>query len=122
FPTQFLSKPCNPRCEDVTDPAAGCEGSPVADGGEGADGGGADGGVQPAAAGPRNDCNADEICLVSGLCAPRSTERRVCVKVCGSNEDCRDGYECRLAGRQGSMILSADVNASTSFCAPFLPN
>ena len=110
FPTQFLTKPCNPDCEDVC-PVEGVAG---VDGGDDA---GADGG----AIALRNDCTADEICLVSGLCAPRLTERRYCVKTCSSNGDCRDGYECRLAGREGSMILSSTVGASASFCAPFVP-
>lgn len=113
FPTAFLTKPCNPSCEDVTnpDPDAGCDS--LADGGAGADGG--------AAAGPRSDCTADEICLVSGVCAPRSTERRYCAKGCGSDGDCRDGYECRLAGREGSMALTSGVDVSVSFCAPRPP-
>jgi hypothetical protein len=126
FPTAFLTTPCNPSCEDVTnpDPDAGCDS--VADGGGvGADGGAADGGGAAAGggapAGPRNDCTADEICLVSGVCAPRSTERRYCAKTCGSDGDCRDGYECRLAGREGSMALSSGVDVSISFCAPRPP-
>lgn len=110
FPTQFLTKACNPDCEDK------CH----LDGGVGPDGGddaGADGGT----AALRNDCTADEVCLVSGLCAPRTSERRSCVKVCSSNGDCRDGYECRQAGREGSEVLSTVAGISTSFCAPFVP-
>jgi hypothetical protein len=120
FPTEFLTKACNPACEDQTtpDPDAGCAG---ADGGAAGDDGGAAGTDGGAPAGPRNDCTADEICLVSGLCAPRSTERRYCAKTCGSDGDCRGGYECRLAGREGSMALSSDVNVSVSFCAPHAP-
>jgi hypothetical protein len=112
FPTSFLTKPCNPACEDVVNPPAdaGCEGT--------ADGGVDDGG---APAGPRDDCTADEICLVSGLCAPRATERRYCARTCGSDGDCRGGYECRLAGREGSMALSSAVDVSISFCAPHTP-
>jgi hypothetical protein len=107
FPAQFLSKSCNPSCEDHPAPDASCP-----DAGPGTVD---DAGV---VTGATNDCTADEICLNSGLCAPRSTELRFCVKVCGSDSDCRGGYECRLAGRGGSMALSSTVGASTSFCAP----
>jgi hypothetical protein len=113
FPTQFLTTPCNPDCEDRCPVDGG-----AADGG---DDGGVDGSAAADAVVLRNDCAADEVCLSSGLCAPRSTERRYCVKVCSSNGDCRDGYECRLTGRQGSEVLSTIVGASTSFCAPTVP-
>jgi len=127
FPTSFLTKPCNPACEDVVNPPAdaGCEISTPGGGNDGGvdDGGAADGGAGNggAAVGPRNDCTADEVCLVAGVCAPRSTERRYCAKTCGSNGDCRDGYECRLAGREGSVALSSAVDVSISFCAPHTP-
>jgi hypothetical protein len=117
FPTQFLTKPCNPFCEDRACPAD--------DGGVAQDGGTDDGGADDGGAGAttviRNDCAADEICLDSGLCAPMATEKRYCVKVCSSNGDCRSGYECRLAGREGSMVLSSNINATTAFCAPYVP-
>jgi hypothetical protein len=115
FPTQFLTKPCNPDCEDRCPVDAGTD----VDGG---DDGGADGGTATDAVVLRNDCTADEVCLTAGLCAPRSTERRYCVKVCSSNGDCRDGYECRLAGRGGSEPLSTVVDVTTSFCAPVPTN
>jgi hypothetical protein len=63
-------------------------------------------------------CAAEELCLPSGLCAPRSTERRACVKSCEGGDDCREGYECRMAGIRGSILLSATVGAKASFCAP----
>jgi len=63
-------------------------------------------------------CRSDEICLDSGLCAPLSTELRYCVKTCSSNDDCRGGYECRLAGTRGSMALTSNVDAIVHFCAP----
>jgi hypothetical protein len=66
-------------------------------------------------------CDADEICLDSGVCARRETERRFCALVCSSNDDCRSGYECRRTGLKGSMVLSATVGASTAFCAPYTP-
>ena len=33
-------------------------------------------------------------------------ELRYCVKTCSSGDDCRGGYECRLAGTRGSMVLT----------------
>jgi hypothetical protein len=64
------------------------------------------------------DCSADEVCLAVGLCAQRADERRVCEKSCGSDDDCRGGYQCRPGGTQGSMPLLSDPNATASFCAP----
>ena len=65
-----------------------------------------------------SDCIADEICLDSGVCAPLSTELRYCVKTCASVDDCREGYECRLAGTRGSMVLTPSSTAVVNFCAP----
>ncbi len=130
FPVQFLSKPCNPFCEDRR-----CQS--LADGGTGSDAG-TEGAlfsceplcpqgspITPANAtcpnGPTNDCTADEICLEEGLCAPRSTEMRFCLKVCGSNSDCRSGYVCRPTGTEGNEALSATPCTQTSFCAPATP-
>ncbi len=66
-------------------------------------------------------CQADELCLDSGVCAPRALERRYCVQSCGGNDDCRGGYECRLAGTLGSMSLSKPSASSVHFCAPTSP-
>jgi hypothetical protein len=63
-------------------------------------------------------CMADEVCLNEGLCARQSTELRYCVKTCSSGDDCRAGYECRLAGTRGSMALTSNPNAAVHFCAP----
>jgi len=63
-------------------------------------------------------CEADEICLDAGVCAPLSTELRYCVKTCASVSDCREGYECRLAGTRGSLALTANPEAVVNFCAP----
>ena len=63
-------------------------------------------------------CAANEICLDDGLCAPQSTELRYCVKSCSSGDDCRGGYECRLAGTRGSKALTANPDAIVHFCAP----
>jgi hypothetical protein len=52
------------------------------------------------------------------MCAPRDTERRYCEKTCGDNGDCRDHYECRLAGTKGSMALTESLSRVVRFCAP----
>jgi len=62
-------------------------------------------------------CSADELC-VDGKCARRSTELRYCVKSCSSGDDCRSGYECRLAGTRGSIALTANPASVVHFCAP----
>jgi hypothetical protein len=130
FPVQYLTKPCNPYCEDR-------QGLPVSDAGSDA-GMSLDAGALPLCPGlfpqggsaaqaanqavcpdgPTNDCTADEICLDTGLCAPRSTEVRYCELVCSGNGDCRGGYVCRPSGIEGSVLLSATPCAQTSFCAP----
>jgi hypothetical protein len=105
FPTQFLTKACNPVCEDLpclTDPEADKGQCPHDD----------------CPLGPTNDCTIDELCLDAGLCAPRTTERRYCEKTCGDNGDCRGDYECRPAGTKGSMALTADLSKLVRFCAP----
>jgi hypothetical protein len=66
-------------------------------------------------------CAADELCLKSGVCARRASERRYCARTCGDNGDCRSGYECRLAGDRGSMALVPDPNGNARFCAPYVP-
>jgi hypothetical protein len=63
-------------------------------------------------------CDATELCLQDGTCAPRMSERRFCVHSCGDNSDCRGGYDCRQAGTQGTMHLAPDPNAVVRFCAP----
>jgi hypothetical protein len=108
FPVQFLSKVCNPACEDLPSCYTGaCPSSDPQC-------------VMCPAACPQatHDCAPDEVCLDVELCARRSLERRDCEKSCGSNGDCRDGYECRLAGIHGSMLLSSDPNATAHYCAP----
>jgi hypothetical protein len=66
----------------------------------------------------RDDCDESSLCLPSGLCAPRSLEKRYCVATCGGNDDCRSGYECRLAGTRGTVPLSKNPAAQVNFCAP----
>jgi len=120
FPVQFLTKPCNPFCEDQYCLAG-------ADGGTSSDAGCPmlcpQSSPQESLAdtcpnGPTNDCTADEICLEEGLCAPRSSEMRFCAEVCATSNDCRDGYICRPTGTAGSVALSATPCTQTSFCAP----
>ena len=63
-------------------------------------------------------CDADEFCLDGGLCAPASQELRYCAKTCTTADDCRSGYECRLAGTRGSMALVSNPDAIIHFFAP----
>jgi hypothetical protein len=120
FPVQYLVSPCDPLCED-TDP-------------------GSTGMLACSAGGPTtptqcprvtsNDCSADEVCLAvpvtdgstdpkaGGKCAPRSSERRLCVKTCGGNGDCRGGYSCRQGGDNGSLPVLTNSCGNVSFCAP----
>ncbi|HVV53620.1 MAG TPA: hypothetical protein VHO06_28450 [Polyangia bacterium] len=133
FPVQYLTKPCNPYCEDRTSlPTPAGDGGMSVDAGMSLDAGGfpacpgafpvdAAGGPDPQAIcpnGPTNDCTADEICLDVGLCAPRSTEVRYCAKTCSSNGDCRSGYDCRPTGLEGTVLLSATPCAQTAVCVP----
>ena len=92
FPEMYLSKPCDAACEDQT-----------------------------CVTGQTDDCAPDELCLDAGLCAKRSQEQRACAKSCEQNDDCRGGYECRLAGTRGSMVLAQNPAASARFCAPVAP-
>ena len=77
FPTNMLNRPCDPAREDAVDPA-----------------------VQPT-----NDCGAGEICISSGFCALAAQETRFCMRSCEDNDDCRDGYECRLTGTNGGEAV-----------------
>jgi hypothetical protein len=67
--------------------------------------------------GGRDDCHPEELCLASGLCAPRASERRYCAATCNGNDDCRGGYECRVAGTRGTAALTPNSSAAR-FCAP----
>ena len=96
FPAQFLTKPCRPH-DHVVDPNAPTD--PNAS-------------IDPNAP---TGCDADEVCLDAGLCAPLSTELRYCVKSCASVDDCREGYECRLAGTRGSMALTRNPDRRREF-------
>jgi hypothetical protein len=102
FPAQYLTKACNPACEDLPCVVDSADGACPAECGKG----------------PTNDCNTDEICLDAGICAPRTTERRYCMKTCGDDGDCRGGYQCRPAGTQGSMAFTENLSKVVRFCAP----
>jgi hypothetical protein len=107
FPIDFLNTGCiadkndpNP-CMDAADICISCD--PAGDGaicGTDTTGAPLADGVQP------------------GLCAPRSTEHRLCVKTCSNNGDCRGGYECRKGGTRGSVPLISDPNGTAQFCVP----
>ena len=107
FPEKFLSQPCDPACNLQDHPMISTDASmaPRCPG-------------QLACSDPNAVCAADQLCLPSGLCVPRADEQRLCVKTCGSNGDCRGGYECRAAGTLGSLPLLGDPCATLSFCAP----
>jgi hypothetical protein len=66
------------------------------------------------------DCAEDEVCTVNNKCAPHEIESRFCMLKCGSDGDCRDGYECRnlaLMQKHGGEPVP-DPNATT----PTVPN
>ena len=69
-------------------------------------------------------CAADELCALEGECVPRSSEVRYCMKTCGENGDCRDGYECRdlelMKAHGGEPVLAAGqvvTDSAPNFCA-----
>lgn len=80
---------------------------------------------QPDPTGAKVCCSLDELCGINGHCVPRSSEVRYCMRTCGSNGDCRDGYECRdftLAQEHGGEAVLApnvpvDEQHSPKFCA-----
>jgi hypothetical protein len=118
FPVEYLSKPCNPFCEDRAcgGPDAGADAAAcplICD-----QGSATSAPSDPCPNGPSNDCTADEICLDQGVCAPRSSEMRFCAFVCGSDSDCRGGYVCRPTGTAGAVALSATPCTQTAFCSP----
>ena len=110
FPEMYLTKPCDPTCEDI------CA----------ADGGAGDGAADAGSA-VEDDCEADETCVEVnnqphvGLCSKQSYEQRQCAKSCSSNGDCRAGYECRKSGTRGDLVLATNPLVTTAFCAPYAP-
>jgi hypothetical protein len=71
-----------------------------------------------------NCCSLDEVCALSGHCVPTSSEVRFCMRTCGSDGDCREGYECRDLAKMrehgGQPVLGPDDKLDASvpkFCA-----
>jgi hypothetical protein len=50
-------------------------------------------------------CAEREICLAEGFCVEVRLEHRFCMKPCGSDGDCREGYQCRSTGTLGAELL-----------------
>jgi len=72
----------------------------------------------------QSECSFDELCSLAGRCVARNSEIRYCMRRCGSDSDCRDGYECRdLAKMQahgGEPLLAPGLvidETSPKFCA-----
>jgi hypothetical protein len=95
FSAGFLSTACNPITEGVVSGAVATR-----------------------------DCTSSELCLTSGFCALRSSERRFCMKRCERDDDCRGGYECHSTGTRGAEALPDPAQPGTvvrhRFCAPKL--
>jgi len=78
----------------------------------------------------QTQCTLDELCALPGFCAPRSADIRYCMRTCGNDGDCRDGYECRdynkMIEHGGEPVLapdrSVDPNHVTKFCAQKPPS
>jgi hypothetical protein len=71
-----------------------------------------------------DECSLDELCDLNKHCVPESSEVRYCMKTCESDDDCRDGYECRdleaMKAHGGEPVLAPgqEVDASApKFCA-----
>jgi hypothetical protein len=134
FPTQFLTVPCDPETEDIAcepcDPQGGDEGcnaycdpespfkvcqacDPEAE---------PDCNAYCDPAPPTDDCLPDELCLGTGMCARRDTERRFCMRMCSSDGDCRDAYECADTGTGGAERAPKPgqpyPRTPRGFCAP----
>ena len=102
YPVAFLTVPCSPYTEDCN-PSADDESCPDD-------------------SAPTDDCTPDEVCIVSGFCAPKASARRWCMLECDSNSDCRDEYECRRTGLDGAERVppldEPRSDKSARFCAP----
>lgn len=77
---------------------------------------------------PRRCCGFDELCAVDGQCVPRASEFRYCMRQCGNDGDCREGYECRDLARMiehgGQPLLSPGKlvdESAPKFCAQKIP-
>jgi hypothetical protein len=92
FSAGFLSRTCNPATE----------------------------GIANANVTPTHDCGAGEMCLSSGFCTQRTSERRFCMLKCGTDGDCRDGYACVRTGTAGAEAIFDPQSANAEpvrFCA-----
>lgn len=93
YPVAFLNTPCDPLTEDLADPDLAT-----------------------------NECTPDEKCISSGFCVSRASARRFCMKKCKEDGDCRDAYECRRSGIDGSEYVapldSSNPDKTVRFCAP----
>jgi hypothetical protein len=92
FSAGFLSRTCNPDTEGTVDPHVA----------------------------PTFDCSSAEVCLTSGFCAQRTSERRFCMKGCESDDDCRSGYACVWTGTGGAEALpdpAQGAQRQLRFCA-----
>lgn len=93
YPVAYLITPCDPNTEDGLDPETAT-----------------------------NHCTPDELCIRSGFCSPRASERRWCMRECDDHGDCRDGYECRRTGLDGAervpKLNEPRSDEVARFCAP----
>jgi hypothetical protein len=68
------------------------------------------------------DCQEGDLCLSDGFCAPLRTERRYCMRRCGTDGACRDEYSCQRTGLGGTELAqdfdTFGANRIGSFCAP----
>ena len=135
FPTAFLTAPCSPETEDLIcspcDPASGdsecnafCDPESTDRSCDPCDPGTSDPDCNafcdPGAA--TDDCLPDEVCVGSGLCAPRRVERRYCMRKCSNSGDCRERYECKRTGTEGAETAPPEgepfPRTERKFCAP----
>lgn len=69
-----------------------------------------------------SDCAPGDLCLTDGFCAPLATERRYCVRRCGTDGACREGYVCQRTGVGGAELAqdfaTYDAERVGLFCAP----
>jgi len=92
FSAGFLSRTCDPATEAIANPEIS----------------------------PTNACGGGEICLSSGFCTQRTSERRFCMKKCGTDSDCRGGYACVQTGTGGAEEIPDPRSTSSGpvrFCA-----
>lgn len=135
YPTAFLTVPCSPDTEDLA--CAGCDPQAAeADCNAFCDPDdplNACDPCDPEAGDPdcnarcdpgpaTDDCLPEERCIGTGMCAPRRTERRYCMRKCSKGSDCRSKYECRSTGTGGAELAPKEgepyPHTERRFCAP----